>query len=76
MRIQIATSELVVFEAEAGELTDEASAQDIVRTALERQGLEQWSSIEIEEFTYRGLRLAFAKPVKVFIPSVLARLIG
>jgi len=76
MRIQIATSELVVFEAEAGELTDEASAQDIVRTALERQGLEQWSSIEIEEFTYCSLRLAFAKPVKVFIPSVLARLIG
>ena len=76
MIIHIATPDLVVFEAENGELTDENAVQGIVRTALEGEGLEQWSSIEVEDFTYRNQRLVFATPIKIFIPSFLARLLA
>ncbi|MGI5986239.1 MAG: hypothetical protein GXY01_08065 [Clostridiales bacterium] len=75
MTIHIATPELVVLETESGELTDSNKAQMIIRSALEVKGIEQWSSIEIEDFTYQGNQLIFAKPVKVFIHDILARLI-
>ncbi len=75
MKIHIATPELVVLEAENGELTDENLAQETVRSALETEGLVQWDSIEIEDFTYQDRRLLFAKPVKIYVPSFLARLL-
>lgn len=75
MKIHIATPELVVLEAENSELNDGNLAQGIVRTALEHNGIEQWSSIEIEDFTYRNQKLVFATPIKIYIPSFLARLL-
>ena len=75
MKIQIATPELVVLEAGEEELPDEKSAQDTVRSALDSSGLAQWDSIEIEDFTYRDQRLLFAKPIKVFVPSFLTKLL-
>ena len=75
MKVQIATPELVVLEAGEKELQNEKSAQDMVRSALDGEGLAQWDSIEIEDFTYREGRLLFAKPIKVFVPSFLTRLL-
>lgn len=75
MKIQIATSQLVVLEAREEELPDEKIAQETVRSALDSRGLAQWDSIEIEEFTYRDQRLLFAKPIKVYVPSLLVRLL-
>ena len=75
MKIQIATPELVVLEAREEELPDEKIAQETVRSALDLRGLAQWDSIEIEDFTYHDQRLLFAKPVKVFIPSFMVRLL-
>ena len=75
MKIHIATPELVVVEAEEEELPDEKKAQETVRLALDSNGFAQWDSIEIEEFTYRDGRLLFAKPIKVFVPNFLTRLL-
>lgn len=75
MTIHLATPELVVFEAEVCEQTDGETLQCFIRSALECEGFEPWSSIEVEDFTYRGQRLIFATPIKVFIPSFLARLL-
>jgi len=74
MKIHISTSELVVLEPENGELMDESSVQEIVRSVLEDKKLEQWSSIEVEIYTYNNNQLIFAKPIKIYIPSFLARL--
>ncbi|MEA4894122.1 MAG: hypothetical protein VB064_02550 [Oscillospiraceae bacterium] len=75
MKIHIATPELVVLEAKEEEQRDEKTAQETVRAALDSNAIAQWDSIEIEDFTYRGQRLLFAKPVKVFVPSFLTRLL-
>ena len=75
MKIHIATPELVVLEAKEEELTDEKIAQEMVRSALDLKDIAQWDSIEVEDFTYRDQRLLFAKPVKVFIPNFLNRLL-
>ena len=74
MITHIATSELVVLEPENGELIDENRAQTIVRSALEEKELEQWSSMEVEIFTYQKNQLIFAKPIKIFIPNFLINL--
>jgi len=75
MTIHIATPKLVVLEADNGALAAGMSAQGSVRTALEYEGIEQWSSIEIEDYTYCDRRLIFATPIKVYIPNFLARLL-
>lgn len=75
MIIHIATPELVVLEADNRELTDGEAVQEQIRSALECEGLEPWSSVEVEDFTYCNQRLIFATPIKVFIPSFLARLL-
>lgn len=75
MIIQIATPGLVVLEAENGELTEEYEARETVLSVLEDRELGGWSSVEIEAYTYRGRRLLFAKPVRVFFPGFLARLL-
>lgn len=75
MKIHIATPELVVLEAENGELPDGSTAQGCVRTVLEGEGIEQWSSIEIEDYTYREKHLIFATPIKIYIPNFLACLL-
>ena len=75
MIIHIATPELVVLETEICYKTDGEAVQELVRSALEGEGLEQWSSIEAEAYTYRNQRLIFATPIKIFIPSFLARLL-
>ncbi len=75
MIIHIATPELVVLEAGNEELVDGASAQGSIRTLLEEEGIEQWSSIEIEDYTYRNKRLIFATPIKIYIPNFLAALL-
>ena len=41
MKVQIATPELVVLEAGEEELQNEKSAQDMVRSALDGEGLAQ-----------------------------------
>ncbi len=74
MKIHIATTEIVVLEKENGELVDRDTTQAIIRAALEENGLEQWSSIEIEDYTYRDSGLLFAKPIKVYIPGFMTRL--
>ena len=76
MIIHIATPQLVVFEIMSGEEIDEEGQQDIVRSVLVKSGLEQWSSIEMEEFTYRGQKLIFAMPIKIYIPNFLAALLN
>ncbi len=75
MIIHIATPELVVLETEICYKTDGEAVQELVRSALEGEGLEQWSSIEVEAYTYRNQNLIFATPIKIFIPSFLARLL-
>lgn len=75
MIIHIATPELVVIEAENGEITDGSTAQRCVREVLEGEGIEQWSSIEIEDYTYRENHLVFATPIKIYIPNFLAYLL-
>jgi hypothetical protein len=74
MKIHIATEQLLVLETENGDLADGDSAQEIIRAVLEENGFEQWSSIEIEDYTYRNSGLLFAKPIKVYIPGFMARL--
>lgn len=75
MIIHIASAQLIVLETESCDLIDGKQSQEIVRSVLEDRGLEQWSSIEIEEFTYCDQQLLFATPIKIFIPSFLARLL-
>lgn len=74
MKIHIANAELVVIETERGEPSDRDSVEKSIRSVLEANGLEQWSSIEVEDYTYRNVGLVFAKPIKVFIPGFMARL--
>ena len=76
MIIHVATPELVVLEAKNEELSDENTAETIVRNALAAEELEQWSSIEIEDFTYLNKRLIFATPIRIYIPNFLARLLN
>ncbi|NCB74156.1 MAG: hypothetical protein EOM51_05360 [Clostridia bacterium] len=76
MIIHIATPELVVLETKSCEQSGENVRQGMVRSVLEEGGLEQWSSIEIEEYTYRDAQLLFAAPIKIFIPSFLAALLN
>ena len=75
MKIQIATPELVVLEAENGDLDEQSALEQTIRSVLETEGLAQWDSIEIEAFTYNDKSLLFAKPVKLFVPGFLARLL-
>lgn len=75
MKVHIATSELVVIEMDGGETADKESAQNRIRSVLEDEGFEPWSSIEIEDYTYRRQHLMFAKPIKVLIPGFLSRLL-
>ena len=74
MKIHIATSDLVVLETENEEPADRDAAQVLIRSVLEAEGLEQWSSIEIENYTYLNSGLIFAKPIKVYIPEFMMRL--
>lgn len=76
MIIHIATPELVVIETKSCEQSGENVQQELVRSVLTEEGLEQWSSIEIEEYTYREQRLIFATPIKIFIPSFFAALLN
>ncbi len=75
MIIHIATPELVVVETKSCEQSGENGQQELVRSVLTEEGLEQWSSIEIEEYTYRDQQLIFATPIKIYIPCFLARLL-
>lgn len=75
MIIHIATPELVVLEAENGELTDGSAAQGRVREVLEGEGIEQWSSVELEDYTYGKKHLIFATPIRIYIPNFLACLL-
>jgi len=75
MIIHIATPQLIVLEKESHELLNGNQSQELVRSVLEDRSLEQWSSIEIEEFTYCDQQLIFATPIKIYIPGFLARLL-
>ncbi|MBP8640586.1 MAG: hypothetical protein KBI01_06775 [Oscillospiraceae bacterium] len=75
MTIHIATPELIVLEGEACDHTDGETLQAFIRSALEFEGYEPWSSIEVEDFTYGNRRLIFVTPIRIFIPSFLARLL-
>jgi len=74
MKIHIANPDLVVLETENGEPADRDAAQALIRKVLESENLEQWSSIEIENYTYLNSGLIFAKPIKVYIPEFMMRL--
>ena len=74
MKIHIATQDLVVLETEKGEPADRDAAQILIRSVLEEEGIEQWSSIEVENYTYLNAGLIFAKPIKVYMPGFMARL--
>ena len=71
MKVYLVSPGLVVLEAEKGEREASEAVEREVSAALEEGGLQPWGSVEVEQFTYRGRRLIFAKPVRVFIPDFL-----
>lgn len=74
MKIHIATEQLIVFETESEAMQAREDGQTLVRSVLQIKGLEQWPSIELEEFTYGASRLFFARPVRVYLSELLAQL--
>lgn len=75
MTVHLTTPRLVVLETEDWEAADENAVQEALQAALDGEGHERWSSVEIETFTYRGRRLLLAKPVRVLVPDFLVRLL-
>lgn len=71
MKVYLVSPGLVVLEAEEGETEEAEAMEGEVSAALEEERLAPWGSVELEQFTYRGRRLIFAKPVQVFIPDFL-----
>ncbi len=71
MKVYLVSPGLVVLEAEEGEREATEAMDREVSAALEKEGLSPWGSVELEQFTYRGRRLIFAKPIRVFIPDFL-----
>lgn len=71
MKVYLVSPGLVVLEAEEGEREATEAMEREVSAALEEEGFQPWGSMELEQFTYRGCRLIFAKPVRVFVPDFL-----
>lgn len=71
MKVYLVSPGLVVLEAEEGENGASEAMEREVSAALGEGGLPPWGSMELEQFTYRGRRLIFAKPVRVFVPDFL-----
>lgn len=69
MEIYLVSPGLVALEAEKSESREAEDMERRVAEALEDEGLEPWGSLELEEFTYRGRSLIFARPIRVFVPD-------
>lgn len=75
MTIHICTDELLVIEATVAETPDDDSVSLLVYKILDENGITNWNSIEISEFSINAKRLIMAKSVKVLIPELMAKLI-
>lgn len=75
MTVHICTDELLIIEATVTETPDEDSVRLLVHELLENNEISDWNSLEISQFSLNGKRLIMAIPVRVFIPSLMARLI-
>lgn len=76
MIIHITTPELLVLELEQGDEISEAAARQEVAKALDESGMEPWSSVEIEMFTFGNSCIVFAVPIKLYIPEILTRFLN
>lgn len=72
MTVHICSENLLTIEASIEEIPDDNSVENIVGNTLKEYGIEDWSSIEISQFSDCGKCLIMAIPVKVYIPSFLA----
>ena len=71
MEVHIASPWLVVFELGNETAVDRDLAGALVHEVLTQCGLDDWSSIEIEHFTYYSKQLIVAKPIKLYMPNWL-----
>lgn len=76
MTIHICNDQLLTIEASTEETPDEATVKKVIGRTLAENGIYDWSSLEISEFTDHGKRFIMAVPVKVYIPRFLAALAG
>ncbi|NLV86598.1 MAG: hypothetical protein GX025_05200 [Clostridiales bacterium] len=75
MTVHIATPELLLLELESGESCENEQIKNDIRKALKSRGLEEWNSVEIELFCSGERNLAFAVPVKLYIPEIFAKIL-
>ena len=75
MTVHIATPELLLLELESGENCENEQIRNDIRKALKSRGLEEWNSVEIELFSRGDRSLAFAVPVKLYIPEIFAKIL-
>ena len=75
MTVHIVTPELMLLELESGESCENQQIRDDIRKTLKSRGLEEWSSVEIELFCKGEKNLAFAVPVKLYIPEIFAKIL-
>lgn len=76
MTIHICSDQLLTIEASTEEMPDEAAVKTVVDKTLHENGIDDWRSLEISQFTDKGKRLIMAVPVKVYMPRFLAALAG
>ncbi len=76
MTVHIATAELLLLELESKESYEKEQMRNDIRKALKSRGLKEWSSIEIELFSRGDRNLAFAVPVKLYIPEIFEKILS
>ena len=75
MTVHIATPKLLLLELEAGESSESEQIKNGVRKVLKSRGFDEWSSVEIELFSKGDRNLAFAVPVKLYIPEIFTKIL-
>lgn len=75
MTVHIATPELLLLELDSDESCEHERIKNDIRKALKSRGLDEWSSVEIEVFCKGERNLAFAVPVKLYIPEIFTKIL-
>lgn len=74
MTIHICSEKLLAIEADAFELPNDESVRRTVGKVLRENGIDDWKSMEISQFSECGKCLVMAVPVRVYIPGIMAAL--
>ncbi len=75
MKVHMITPSFILAELKADEEPSSEELEQTVNRLLSERGLTGWPSIEAEFFDCGGSALVFFSPVRVYIPSVLSRLL-